>query len=145
MACLFDFTKEKTKAILKVTVPLVDIDEKYQKILKENLPNIKMKGFRPGHVPLNVIEKQFGQQFKFDALNDILSKEYKDYIDKENITPISQAHIDFEEKDIDFTKDVKVTLTFDLPPYAKIGDITQIKTDRVTIDVTEKDIEKEID
>lgn len=145
MACLFDFTKEKTKGILKVTIPLNDIEERYQKKVKENLPKIKVKGFRPGHVPVNIVEKYYGQQFKFDALNDILSEEYKSYIDKENITPISQANIDFDEKDIDFTKDVKVTLTFDLPPYAKLGDITTLKTDRITIEVTEKDIEKEIE
>jgi trigger factor len=145
MTCLFDFTKEKTKGILKVTIPLTDIEVKYQQKIKENLPKIKAKGFRPGHVPVNIVEKQYGQQFKFDALNDILSEEFKSYIDKENITPISQAHIDFDEKDIDFTKDVKVTLTFDLPPYAKLGDITTLKTDRISIEVTDKDIEKEIE
>lgn len=145
MACLFDFTKEKTKGTLKVTVPLSDIDQKYQIKVKENLPKIKIKGFRPGHVPVNVIEKHYGQQFKFDALNDILSEEYKAYIDKEKITPISQAYLDFDEKNIDFTKDVVVTLTFDLPPYAKLGDISTVKTDRITIEVTDKDVEKEIE
>jgi len=145
MACLFEFTKEKTKGILKVTIPLNDIEEKYRMILKENLPKIKMKGFRPGHVPLNMIEKQFGQQFKLDALNDILSNEYKSYLDKENITPISQAHIDFEEKDIDFNKDVNVTLTFDLPPNIKLGDISTVMTERVEIEVTDKDIDLELD
>lgn len=145
MACLFDFNKEKTKGVLKVTIPLVDIENKYRQKIKENIPKIKMKGFRPGHVPVNLIEKQFGQQFKFDALNDILSDEYKLYIDKENITPVSQAHIDYNEKDLDFTKDVIVTLTFDLPPYVKLGDISFLKTDRINIEVKDKDIEQEID
>ncbi len=144
MACLFEFTKEKTKGTLKVTIPLVDIEERYKKILKENLPKIKLKGFRPGHVPINMIEKQFGQQFKFDALNDILSNEYKAYIDKENITPISQANIEFEENNIDFTKDINVILKFDLPPYVKIGDLNQIETEKIQVEVEEKDVELEI-
>lgn len=145
MACVFQFSKEKTKGTLKVTVPISDIEQVYQQKIKENLPKIKIKGFRPGHVPLNIVEKHYGQQFKFDALNDILSNEYKAYIDKENITPISQAHIDFDEKELDFTKDVNVTLTFDLPPYANLGDITKVKTDRITIKVDEKDVEEELE
>ena len=79
MACKFEFTREKTRGTIKVTIPLVDINEKYKEILKENISKIKMKGFRPGHVPTSIIEKQFGEQFKFDAINDILQKEYKDY------------------------------------------------------------------
>ncbi|HPO60430.1 MAG TPA: trigger factor [Exilispira sp.] len=145
MAGKFEFTREKTRGTIKVTIPLVDINEKYKEILKENISKIKMKGFRPGHVPTSIIEKQFGEQFKFDAINDILQKEYKDYIDKENIDPISQASLNFEEEKVSFDKDVVANLTFELPPYIQLGDISKIKTDRIEIKTNEKDVEKEIE
>ena len=62
--------KEKTenKAILNIQVAQSDIQSDFQKKIKDFAKRANLKGFRPGKVPPNVIEKMYGKNLKSEYI-----------------------------------------------------------------------------
>ena len=53
--------KEGLKRELNIEVPAGVVDEAYEKVYEEYRKKVKMKGFRPGKVPVKVIRVRFKQ------------------------------------------------------------------------------------
>lgn len=144
MACKIDYVQDKAKGTIKITVPTEMLSEQYGKVLKDNLPKIRLKGFRPGHAPVQMIEKMYGRQFKIDSLNSIISEEYKKYIEENKVPVISEPSVDISDKELSFDKDIDVTFTVELTPFCEPGDVTTVTADRIEVRVNDKDVDDEL-
>lgn len=68
---------DKVKAELTITVPAEVFGEAMKKAYKEMAPKIKIPGFRPGKVPMNVVEKMYGPEvFYEEAANVLVMPQY---------------------------------------------------------------------
>jgi len=56
---------EGLKRGYKIVVPAADLDAKVNEKLVEAQPEVEMKGFRKGKVPMALLKKQFGQRMIF--------------------------------------------------------------------------------
>ena len=78
-----EITKENIDAlngVLTVTVHPEDYREKVEGILEEYRKQVKMPGFRPGKVPIQLVRKQYGKAVLADELNKILGERLDGYI-----------------------------------------------------------------
>ena len=57
---------------LDLTVAIADLDQEIEQRLKRLGKNMKMAGFRPGKVPAAMVKQQYGDQARYEALNDAL-------------------------------------------------------------------------
>lgn len=101
-------------------------------------------GFRKGKAPRSIIEKHYGEGiFYEDAVNEMFANAYPQAIDELGLKVIDRPAADFGpmEKGKGFT----VTLTVAVYPEVEVKDYKGVEIERVSDEVTEEDIEKELE
>jgi|GEM_PF-2182723 trigger factor len=140
----YQYQKEGVNGKITLTINKGEFLEKYEKILNEYLPKIQIKGFRPGKAPKTLVEAKYGNSLKYETFKELISESYNEILKKENITPINEPEVDFDNKELDLNKDINVTCKFELPAEAKICDLKEIKISYDKFEVSEKDVENEL-
>lgn len=69
-----------TTASLKVTLTKEDYQPKVDKTIKDYAKKANLKGFRPGKVPMHVVNRMYGKSILVDEVNHLLSHAVSDYI-----------------------------------------------------------------
>ena len=65
---------------LSLSVPMADIGAQVQKKLRDLARTVRMPGFRPGKVPMKMIEASYGTQVQAEVLGDAVSKAFSDAV-----------------------------------------------------------------
>ena len=81
---------DKVNGKLTLIVEEEDYKEKVEKKLKEYRLKARVPGFRPGHVPMNLIKRQFGTAIKLDEVNKLLSDGINKYIQENKIAMLGE-------------------------------------------------------
>ncbi len=102
----------------------------------------KVDGFRPGKVPVSVIEKTFKNEINEQILNHIISDAYRTAVSENNLKPV--ADIKLEKFD---TKEDSVEVVFTIPvlPEIKLGDYKGIKIEKEVVSVDDEKVNEEIE
>jgi trigger factor len=105
-----------------------------QKKLIEAQPEVEIKGFRKGKVPLAILKKQFGQRMIGDAMQDAIDGAMKDHFDKTGDRPALQPEVKMVGGDAwKEGQDVVVEMTYEcLPPIPEV-DASKIKLERLSV------------
>lgn len=142
------YTVEKTeKNDLKMTMDLTN-EEWHNANLKayeKNKKKFAVPGFRKGHVPYSYFVKYYGEQPLFeDALNFVFTENYFDALEKETEYQVidGPAIEDFKFKD---DGGVTIVATAPLKPEVKLGKYKGIKIEKVEYNVTDADIDADIE
>src|SRR5512135_2985729 len=65
---------------LNVAVPLVDIEGEVRKRLSRLARTAKLAGFRPGKVPMKLLEQQYGAQLRSDVISEAVQSSFDDAV-----------------------------------------------------------------
>jgi trigger factor len=119
-----------TEALIKINLKESDYQPKYQEKLKSYSKQAQIKGFRPGKVPVSLIEKMYGKSIKVEEINNILVESLKEYIKKNDIKIIGDPlpnndkaeEIDWDnQKEFDFEYNVGLIDEFEYNLKFKIN------------------------
>ncbi len=135
---------EKGKVEIKVDVSKADFDKAYEHALGELGRDVKVDGFRPGNVPVAVVEDKLGATKTLnEAANFLVSKHLSDIFDKENIIPITKPKVAVNALAKGSPFSFVATLTE--RSKVKLGDWKAIKVKKVKAkEVTEADVNESI-
>lgn len=134
-------TEKGAEVILKVTPSKEAIQKFYDKAVKEISQNIKVNGFRKGHMPASVVEQQVGKTtVQAHAFDLGLSEMYTAAVKQEKIEPISMPKIE-----IGSLEEMSFTATCPLMPEVKIKDLDKVKISVKEPKVTEADLKEELE
>lgn len=111
------------------------IDERLQKLSR----TVRLKGFRPGKVPVKVVRQQFGQQVRQEVLSDVMQATFAEAVTQQNLIPAAGPRI--EPISLEQGSDLKYRATFEILPEIKLTGLETIEVKRPTADVTAADIE----
>ena len=111
--------------------------------LKQLGKNLKMPGFRPGKVPLKMIEQQYGQQVDFELSFDHASNQFFEFAESEKIELVGQPRLE-PKSELD-AENIIFDAYFEVFPEVKVGDISQIEITRYDTEVSESEIDKTIE
>ena len=111
--------------------------------LKQMGKNLKMAGFRPGKVPLKIIEQQYGQQVDFELSFDHASNRFFEFAQAEKIELVGQPRLE-PKIELD-AENIIFDAFFEVFPEVKVGDISQSEITRYDTDVSDTEIEKTIE
>ncbi len=132
--------------IISIEIENADYQEKVDEKLKEYRKRANVPGFRPGKVPMGMIQKQYGKAIMFDEINEMLSIELSRYIQDEKIRTIGNP-IPVPSDNIDWDTDAPKTFEFEIGiepkmeiELGKLKDITQIE-----IEISDKDVTEEVE
>ena len=126
-----------------ITVTAAELDAKVQEKLIEAQPEVEIKGFRKGKVPLAILKKQFGTRILGDAMQEAIDAAMKDHFDKTGDRPALQPEVKMvggeEWKE---GQDVVVEMTYDaLPPIPDV-DAGKLKLERLIVKADDKAIDE---
>lgn len=129
-----------------ITVSAAELDAKVQEKLLEAQPEVEIKGFRKGKVPLAILKKQFGTRILGDAMQEAIDAAMKDHFDKTGDRPALQPEVKMQGGETwKEGQDVVVEMSYDaLPPIPEI-DAGKIKLDRLIVKADDKAIDEALD
>ena len=135
---------ETNRYELEIEIAAEDFEKAVNKAFKKNVKKISVPGFRKGKAPRAFIEKYYGENvFYEDAVNDIYPSALQDAIDEAGLDVINDK-IDFDVVKIGKDGfDFKAVVT--VKPEVEIENYKGIEVEHKPVEVTEDDINKEID
>ncbi|MDH3326922.1 MAG: trigger factor, partial [Gammaproteobacteria bacterium] len=127
---------------MTVELPLDQVEGEVKKRLQSMQPKMKLKGFRPGKVPMSVVEKQYSQQVRQEVTGDAISSSFYEAVANEKLKPAGTPTI---ENQVATDTGIKYTAIFEVYPEIKISDIADIKIEKATAEINDTDIDAMID
>ncbi len=118
-----------------------DLQETFDKAFKKYQAQIQMPGFRPGKVPLGLVKKRFGTEIEIEEINTYVQKVFeKEVMPQHN--PIGETEmVDFQwEND-----QLEVKFKIGTRPEVEITDLKKLKVNKMVHDVTEAEVDEEIE
>lgn len=129
---------------LEFTVEAQKFEEAIQDVYKKNAKYFNIPGFRKGKAPFKMVEKAYGIQiFYEDAFNEIAGEAYVKGLEDNKIEAVSKPEIDI--KQIEAGKDLIFTAVVQTKPEVTLGDYKGIELKKVEYNVTDKDVEHELE
>ncbi|MBE6113278.1 MAG: trigger factor [Peptococcaceae bacterium] len=140
---------DKVKAELTITVPVEKFEEAMKRAYKDMAPKIKVPGFRPGKVPMAVVEKMYGAEVFFeDAANYMIMPNYIDALKEAMAADSSFQAIsrpDFEIVQMEKGKEFIYKAVVDTKQTVELGEYKGIAIEDIDPEVTDKEIDQYID
>ena len=124
---------------LTVGVPADQVDTAVDKRLQEAARNVRLPGFRPGKVPMRVMQQRFGAGVWQEVLGEVISQSFQEAVISENLRPAGQPSI--EAKRMDAGQDVEYTATFEVFPTVEVSGLDDLSVEKPVAEVTDADID----
>ena len=135
---------EKSMAKLKITVSAEQLEKAIQNAYQKNKGKIQIPGFRKGKAPRKMIEQMYGKGvFYEDAANELIEAEYPKAVEECGEDVVSSPKIDVEQ--LEAGSDFIFTAEVALKPPVKLGKYKGVEAPKMDIDVTDEDVDAEID
>lgn len=129
---------------LSVSLPATDIDHEVENRLKRLSRTVKMHGFRPGKVPLKVVEQHYGPQVRQEVLGDAIQKSFGEAVRQQNLRVAGYPKFDLAPR-TDGSIDIRYSATFEIYPEVKVGDISGTAIERPALVVGETEVDKTLE
>ncbi len=135
--------KDGLKRGYTITVTAAELEAKVQEKLIEAQPEVEIKGFRKGKVPLAILKKQFGSRLLGDAMQDAIDGAMKDHFERSGDRPALQPEVKMVGGETWAEgQDVVVEMSYEaLPPIPDV-DAGKITLDRLAVKADEGAIEE---
>jgi len=137
---------EKTSSIgrkMSVVVPADKIESAVQSKLKQLSKQVKIQGFRPGKVPMKIVEQQYRGSATNDVLGDVIQSSLQEALASEEIVPAVQP--DIVPEPLEKGKDFTYIANFDVYPEFEKLDLNGVKVLKPESEVTDADVDKVIE
>jgi trigger factor len=124
---------------MTVQVPSQTVTQAVEKKLNDLRKTVKIDGFRPGKVPLKVVQQKFGGHVRQEVISDVIESSYHEAIIQENVRPAGMPNI--ESVDSRDKEDMSFTATFEIYPEIEELVFDTIKIEKPVAEVTDEDLE----
>jgi trigger factor len=126
--------KDGLKRAYTITLSAAELDSKVEEKLIEAQPEVEIKGFRKGKVPLAILRKQFGQRLLGDAMQDAIDGAMKAHFDQTGDRPAAQPRVTMEGSETwKEGDDVVVAMTYEALPEIPEVDVGTVKLEKLIV------------
>ncbi len=115
------------------------VEKEVQGRLQRLARTAKLKGFRPGKVPMSVVKSHYGSQVRQEVVGDVIQSSFYEAVVKENLRPAGQPTI--EPKSLDAGKSLEYTATFEVMPEIEPASLKGVKLEKLSAEVTDSDLD----
>lgn len=130
---------------LEVGVPRADVDKEMERAYKRLSGRVRIKGFRKGKIPRNVLERYYGEEIRAEVLNRVISDSYRSLLEEKGMSPVGEPNVtDIQMEDdapeLTYKATVEVIPPFELAPYKGVE--VKVKRQPVTDETVDAEIDK---
>ena len=126
-----------------ITVTADELNAKVDEKLAEAQPEVEMKGFRKGKVPMALLKKQFGQRLLGEAMQESIDGAMADHFEASGERPAMQPEVKVtNEKEWKEGDDIQVEMSYEALPEIPEVDMGKIKLERMVVKADDAAIEE---
>ena len=135
--------KSEIEQSLTISVVADDIEKQVKTKLNSAQKTAKIKGFRKGKAPLDVVKKMYEPEIRQDVINDSVIKKFYELVEQQNLKLVGQPNLTPERLEIG--KDILFKATFEVYPEISLGSLSRLSYTKTVSSVTEKDVNKTVE
>ena len=144
MSIKVEKTENKNEVKLEFTIEAEKFEQGMKTVYQKNARYFNIPGFRKGKAPYNIVEKHYGPEiFYEDAFNEVVPEVYEEAIKANNLEVVSSPKIDVTQ--MEKGKELVFTAVVQIKPEVKLGKYKGIEIPKIEYNVSDEDIEKEIE
>ncbi len=136
-------TLEKLERKITLTLPVKTIQSEVESRLKRLAKTVKMDGFRPGKVPMNVVAQRYGYSVHYEVMNDKVGEAFSTAANEAKLRVAGQPRI--TEKEGAPEGEVAFDAVFEVFPEVKLGDLATAEVEKLSCEVSDSAIDKTLD
>lgn len=125
---------------MTVQVPGGDITSQVNNRLNELRRQVRLKGFRPGKVPLNVVRQRYGKQVREEVLGQVMESSLQEAIGKEELRVAGVSKLE-PASGIDFEGDFEFVAELEVFPEMPEIEIADLEFERPVAEVADSDVD----
>ncbi|MCU0424902.1 MAG: trigger factor [Candidatus Kapabacteria bacterium] len=120
-----------------------ELEPHYEKAYRDAQPEIQIQGFRKGKVPIHLIKKNFGKAIEANAVEDIATEVFRNVLEEHKIEPVGQPALRDVQRESDGS--LGFSISYEVMPEFELQNYRNIEVEKLIFNVTEEDIDKEIE
>jgi len=136
-------TVSKLERKLRITVPAAEITEKVEVKLKQAASQARIKGFRPGKVPVREVRRRFGEGILQEVSGEVMQQSFSDAVMQQSLKPAGTPSID--DVVIETGKDLAFSALIEIFPEVKPGAFSEISVVKPVAEVQPDDLDAMIE
>ena len=136
-------TLEKLERKITLTLPVGIIQSEVDARLKKLARTVKMDGFRPGKVPMNVVAQRYGYSVHYEVMNDKVGQAFSTAANEAKLRVAGQPRI--SEKEGAPEGEMTFDAIFEVYPEVKFGDLATAEVEKISANVSDAAIDKTLD
>ena len=132
---------EGLKRAFQIVIPASELEEKVNEKLAEAQPEIAMKGFRKGKVPMALLKKQFGDKMMGEAMQETVDGAMSKHFEDSGDRPAFQPEVKMTNEDWKPGDDVQVDMSYEALPEIPEVDLSKISLKKLVVAPDEEAID----
>ena len=132
-----------TRVRINVEVPFTELKGDFDQAFKELAKTIRMPGFRPGKVPVKLLESRIDKQAMLDqVVGEAVPARYSEALATSEVQPLGQPEIEVTNKE--YGGDLTFTAEVDIRPEITLPDLSALAFSVDPIEVTDEEVDAEL-
>lgn len=140
-------TSEGLSRMYKVSVPAADLQKRLIDRIEEIRPQMNLKGFRPGKVPVAHVRKMYGKSIMGEVIEAVVQETSQKAIADADVRPAGQPEMHMES-DMEAVMDGKADLAYhmhiDIMPDFEPTDIKKLTIKKPVAEVSDAELEERL-
>lgn len=129
----------KNKMIVAVSAD--DFKKAYDNHFNTMSKKANIKGFRPGKVPVNILEQKFGRSLLQEAAGELVQSSFDAAVKSNHLKLASMPSIECKFEELKKNQGFEYTAIFEVYPEVTLKDLTGLEIEKIESEITEEDIE----
>ncbi|MEP5730972.1 MAG: trigger factor [Sulfitobacter sp.] len=125
-----------------ITVTAAELEAKVNEKLAEAQPEVEMKGFRKGKVPMALLKKQFGQRIMGEAMQESIDGAMSEHFEKSGDRPAMQPEVKMTNEDWKEGDDVNVDMSYEALPEIPELDMSGVALEKLVVKADDEAIDE---
>jgi trigger factor len=132
-----------TRVRINVEVPFTELQPDFDQAFKELARTIRMPGFRPGKVPVKLLEQRIDKQAMLDqVVGEAVPARYSEAVASSEVQPLGQPEIEVTSKE--YGSDLTFTAEVDVRPEIDLPELSTLAFSVDPIEVTDEEVDTEL-
>ncbi len=126
-----------------MAVPADQVEKEFSARLQRLSKQVKMPGFRPGKVPLKMVEAQYGGRLMDEVAGELIQTTMHEAIGSQGLRPAGDPRV--QRKPVTRGEQLEYTVEFEIFPEVKRFDLAGVRIERPAVTVSEEDVNRTLE
>ena len=137
--------KPDSRVEIEIAIDQQDVDASFKEAYTEVAKKARIKGFRPGKAPADVIRLKYGPAIAHDVQEKLLNNAFQQALQEHELRPVNPGEIVGDMQPVTEGKPYAITLAVDVYPEFDLPEYKEVSVTKNTYALKDKDVEQELD